>query len=57
VLNFIIILFLACFRAIFQKPAAFYAKARLLFEKAGGLLKFSARAFLKSRRAFGIKLI
>jgi hypothetical protein len=38
--------------AFTETPAAFYAKARLLFEIAGGLLKFAARAFLKSRRAF-----
>ncbi|MCQ2305132.1 MAG: hypothetical protein MJZ97_09105 [Bacteroidales bacterium] len=35
-----------------EKHAAFYPKARLLFEKAGGLLKFAARAFFKSWRAF-----
>lgn len=38
--------------ALSEKPAAFWTKARLLFKKADGLLKFAARAFLKSRRAF-----
>ncbi|MCQ2287027.1 MAG: hypothetical protein MJZ76_09200 [Bacteroidales bacterium] len=39
-----------------EKHAAFYPKARLLFEKAGGLLKFAARAFFKSRRPFRFAL-
>jgi hypothetical protein len=38
--------------AFTEKPAAFYTKARLLFKIAGGLLKITTRAFLKSRRAF-----
>ncbi|MBQ0128219.1 MAG: hypothetical protein KBT57_00120 [bacterium] len=39
-----------------EKHAAFYPKARLLFEKAGGLLKFAARAFFKSWRPFRFAL-
>ncbi|MCQ2303695.1 MAG: hypothetical protein MJZ97_01700 [Bacteroidales bacterium] len=39
-----------------EKHAAFYPKARLLFEKAGGLLKFAARAFFKSWRPFQFTL-
>ena len=39
-----------------EKHAAFYPKARLLFEKAGVLLKIAARAFFKSRRPFRFAL-
>jgi hypothetical protein len=38
--------------AFSEKPATFYPKARRLFKKGGGLLKFDRYSFLKSPRAF-----
>jgi hypothetical protein len=37
--------FLKSSSALPKKPAAFYPKARLLFEKGGGLLKFAGGLF------------